>query len=120
MSIKTEFILDIKGFQTNLNKVVAESEKAGAEVAKAFEDATKQGLDIKIDASSIDGLVSNYRKAQAQTKLFIDEQKEVQRALQFAGQGGSQAYNEIEKQIKEADAELKKFNTEIEKTDKVS
>jgi len=117
MSIKTEFILDIKSFQANLEKITAESKKAGGVIATAFADATKDGLqNFKVDSTEINKLVDGYRSAAASTKIFITEQKEVLGALKFAGQGGTKAYSEIEKQIIEAEKDLSKFNSEVDKT----
>lgn len=115
--IKTDFTLDISKFQENLNKVISESQKAGKEIADAFDKATKDGLKAPdLNDKSIENLVKSYRSAELSTKSFLANQKEISKAMQYAGLQGTKAYDEIQANIKQAEAELTKFNTELKET----
>lgn len=118
MAIKTEITLDVTEFKRNLDSVINEGKRAGEQIANSFKNIGK-GSEIavpKVDSNDIKKLVDSYKSAKVQASLFLAEQKDIAQAMTFNGQKGTAAFNLVEKNIKEAQKELERFNDTTDKT----
>ncbi len=74
------------------------------------------GMDDAKFNQEVEKLAASFQKARQETVEMIEKQRAAQQALKAAGKEGTEAYNKIEREIADAEAELKKMGAATEQT----
>ena len=98
--------MDLNQLSKAMDKLTdAGLEKASKEIKKYFDNFDSQKID-----KSVKKLSTEYDKINNETKQLVDEQRKALAVLKVTGQTGSDAYNKIEKELKDNIALLVKYD----------